>query len=138
LVETISFGSRALQAAAVDRASHYELGNYSFGRRYDRNLGQFPELRYAVGMKTHSIEVDEATATTLKTRAAERGVSVSELVAELVTLDGEPIAVDASEIAELDRRWKAIEDGRATVPNTEVVRWLRTCGTPAFRRWHER
>ena len=89
-------------------------------------------------MKTHTIEVDEATATTLKTRAAERGVSVSELVAELVTLDGEPIAVDASEIAELDRRWKAIEDGRATVPNTQVVRWLRTWGTPAFRRWHER
>jgi hypothetical protein len=89
-------------------------------------------------MKTHTIEVDEATATTLETRAAERGVSVSELVAELVTLDGEPIAVEASEIAELDRRWKAVEGGRATVSNTEVVRWLRTWGTPAFRRWHER
>ncbi len=63
-------------------------------------------------------------------------MSVSELVAELVTLDSEPIAVEASEIAELDRRWKAIEGGRATVSNTEVVRWLRTWGTPAFRRWH--
>jgi predicted transcriptional regulator len=89
-------------------------------------------------MKTQTIEVDEATAVTLKARAAERGVSVSELVAELVTFDSEPIAVDSGEIAELDRRWKSVESGRATVPNNEVVRWLRTWGTPAFRRWHER
>ena len=89
-------------------------------------------------MKTRTIEVDEATAATLKTRASARGVSVSELVAELVTLDSEPIAVDSTEIAELDRRWNEVADGRATVSNTEVVRWLRTWGTPAFRRWHER
>jgi predicted transcriptional regulator len=88
--------------------------------------------------RTHSIEVDEATATALLTRAAERGVSVSELVAELVTLDREPVAVESSEIAELDRRSKAIEAGAAIVPHRDVVRWLRTWGTPAFRRWHER
>jgi hypothetical protein len=89
-------------------------------------------------MKMHTIEVDETTATTLKTRAAERGVSVSELVAELVALGSEPVALDTSEIAELDRRWKAIEGGSATVSNSEVVRWLETWGTPAFRHWHER
>ena len=89
-------------------------------------------------MKTHTIEVDETTAATLKTRAAERGVSVSELVAELVILDSEPIAVEPSEIAELDRRWKSVEAGGATVSNVEVMRWLRTWGTPAFRRWRER
>ena len=89
-------------------------------------------------MKTHTIEVDEATAATLKTRASERGVSVSELVAELVTLDSEPIAVDSSDVAELDRRWNEVARGGATVANAEVVRWLRTWGTPAFRRWHER
>jgi predicted transcriptional regulator len=86
-------------------------------------------------MKSHTIEVDEATAATLKTRAAERGVTVSELVAEL---DSQPIAVESSEIAELDRRWKAVETGRATVANADVVRWLRTWGTPAFRPWHDR
>ena len=89
-------------------------------------------------MKTHTIEIDEATATALKTRAAERGMSVSELVAELVALDGEPIEVDSSEIVELDRRWQAIEGGRGTVANAEVVRWLRTWGTPAFRPWQKK
>jgi predicted transcriptional regulator len=89
-------------------------------------------------MKTQTIEVDEATAATLKTRAAERGVSVAELVAELAVFDSAPITVDSEEIAELDRRWKAVESGGATLPHEEVVRWLRTWGTPAFRRWHER
>jgi hypothetical protein len=89
-------------------------------------------------MKTQKIEVDEATAATLKTRAAERKVSVSELVAELVSFDSELVSVESSEIAELDRRWKAIEDGRPTIPNTKVVRWLRTWGKPGFRPWHER
>jgi len=89
-------------------------------------------------MKTQIIEVDEATAATLKTRAAERGVSVTELVAELAVFDSAPIAVDSEDIAELERRWKTVESGRATRPHEEVVRWLRTWGTPAFRRWHER
>jgi hypothetical protein len=89
-------------------------------------------------MKTHTIEVDEVTAATLKARASERGVSVSELVAELVTLDSEPIPVDSSDVAELDRRWNQVVHGPATATNAEVVRWLRTWGTPSFRRWHER
>jgi predicted transcriptional regulator len=88
--------------------------------------------------KTCTIEVDETTAAQLKTRAEERGVSVSELVTELISLDSAPIAVGSDDIAELDRRWAAIEAGRATVPNEEVVRWLRTWGTPGFRRWRER
>jgi len=89
-------------------------------------------------MKRQTIEVDAATAATLKTRAAERGVSVSELVADLLAIDGEPIPVDADRIAELDRRWASVESGRATIPHDEVVRWLRTWGTPTFQRWHER
>jgi predicted transcriptional regulator len=47
-------------------------------------------------------------------------------------------AIDLDEIAELDRRWAAIEAGEATVPHDEVVRWLQTWGTPAFRPWRER
>jgi hypothetical protein len=81
------------------------------------------------------IEVDERTADALKTRAAELGVTVPQLVAELATLDTDPIVVDADEIAELDRRWKKIEEGKSTVPHERVVRWLRTWGTPRFRPW---
>jgi predicted transcriptional regulator len=80
--------------------------------------------------KTESIEVDSATASALKTRAAERGVSVSQLVSELV-----PLAIDDPVIAELDRRWAEIESGRATVPHNDVERWLQTWGTPEFRPW---
>jgi hypothetical protein len=88
--------------------------------------------------KTDLIEVDEETAVALKARAAERGVSVSQVVAELITLDAAPIALSPGEIAELDRRWKAVEAGQATTANDEVVRWLQTWGTPTFRRWHDR
>jgi predicted transcriptional regulator len=83
--------------------------------------------------KTESIEVDSATASALKTRAAERGVSVSQLVSELV-----PFAIDDEAIAELDRRWAEIESGRPTVPHGEVERWLQSWGTPEFRPWSER
>ncbi len=78
--------------------------------------------------KTESIEVDTATAAALKTRAAERGVSVSELVAELV-----PLSLDDEAVAELDRRWAAVEAGAATIPQAELEAWLRTWGTPDFR-----
>ena len=81
------------------------------------------------------IEVDERTAHVLQTRAAELGVTVSELVAELATLDSDPVVVDSHEIAELDRRWKKIEGGSSTIRHERVVRWLRTWGTAAFRPW---
>ncbi len=84
------------------------------------------------------IEVDERTADVLQTRAAELGVTVSELIAELATLDGEPMVVESEEIAELDRRWKKIEAGQATVPHERVVRWLRTWGMPQYRPWQAR
>ena len=81
------------------------------------------------------IEVDEQTADVLQTRAAELGVTVSELVAELALLESEPISIVADDIAELDRRWKAIEAGGRPVPHERVVRWLRTWGTARFRPW---
>ena len=87
-------------------------------------------------MKTQTIEVDDDTAVALKQRAQERGVSVPELVAELVTLAAGPAEVSGDEIAELDRRWKEAQD--STVPNDDVVRWLQTWGTPAFRAWRDR
>jgi predicted transcriptional regulator len=85
---------------------------------------------------TDTIEVDKATADTLKARAAERGISVADLLAEIARASG-PVPLDAAEIAELDRRWAKIEAGEATVPHDEVVRWLGAWGTPAFKPWHD-
>ena len=64
-------------------------------------------------------------------------VALNDALAELATLDSEPIAVDSDEIAELDRRWNKIEAGQPTVPHERVVRWLRTWGTPRFHRWQD-
>jgi len=89
-------------------------------------------------MKTQTIEIDDDTAAALKQRAAERGVSVPELVAELVTLEAGPADADADDIAELDRRWKAFEGQASVATNSDVVGWLRTWGTPAFRSWRKR
>ena len=73
-------------------------------------------------MKTQMIEIHDDTATALKQRAEERGLSVS----ELVTLEAGPAEVERDEIAELDRRWKAFEAQDSAVSNDEVVLWLQT------------
>ena len=79
--------------------------------------------------KTESIEVDSETAAVLKARAAERGISVAEVVAELVPPSDDEL------VAELDRRWAAIEAGEPTIPHDEVRAWLQTWGTPEFKPW---
>ena len=84
------------------------------------------------------IAVDAATADTLEARASARGISVGELVAELVAFVDAQVPIDDVEIAELDRQWAAIEAGQPTVPHDKVARWLETWGTPAFKPWHER
>ncbi len=48
------------------------------------------------------------------------------------------VEIDFDQIVELERRWAAIEAGEPTVPHEEVVRWLKTWGTPAFRPWRGR
>jgi predicted transcriptional regulator len=85
-----------------------------------------------------TIEVDDATAASLERRAAEAGLSVSDLLAEMVARHSEPAEVPADELAELDRQWAAIKAGEATVPHADVVRWLDTWGSPGFKPWHER
>ena len=89
-------------------------------------------------MKTHTIEIDDDTAAALKQRAEERGVSVPELVAELAAIEISPAEADRDDIAELDRRWQAFEAQSGAISNDEVIKWLRTWGTPAFRSWHRR
>lgn len=78
---------------------------------------------------THTIEVNADTADRLAQLAAERGLTVSELVAELAI--GEASEAD---IAELDRRWQRVQSGEdKTIPHEKVVEWLRTWGTHEFR-----
>lgn len=81
-----------------------------------------------------TIDIDQHTARLLEVRAAELGVTVPELIAELAALDSTPRDADAAEIAELDRRAaRATTDSR--VSQDRVVQWLRTWGTPEFRPW---
>jgi hypothetical protein len=88
--------------------------------------------------KTHTIEIDAATAATLERRAAAQGLSVAELIAGLTALHGAPLALPSGDIAALDRQWAAIAAGEATVKHEDVARWLETWGTPAFRPWQAR
>jgi hypothetical protein len=83
------------------------------------------------------IEVDERTAIALEARATERGLSLPKLVAEMTALATSLEALSADDVAELDRRWAAIEAGEPTVSNDAVVRWLRTWGSPRFKSWHD-
>ena len=72
-----------------------------------------------------TIEVDAATAEVLEARAAERGVSVAELVANFAAWDTQTwrgdrdgsraAAEEASNLEELDRRWAAVQAGEPTV-----------------------
>jgi predicted transcriptional regulator len=91
-----------------------------------------------MSVKLRKIEVDTETAATLEARAAERGLSVSELLAEMTALQERPAVLSSEEIAELDGQWAAVKAGEPTVPHEEVVRWLQTWGTPAFRPWQNR
>ena len=88
--------------------------------------------------KQRKIEVDDATATALEARAAAAGVSVSELIAQLVSSAGGSAKASSGELDELDRQWTAIKAGEPTVAHADVVRWLDTWGTPSFRPWQGR
>lgn len=83
--------------------------------------------------KTETIEVDVETAALLKARAEARGVSIATVVADLV-----PSEDDETSVAELDRRWAAVEAGEPTIPHEEVRAWLQTWGTPDFKPWSKR
>jgi predicted transcriptional regulator len=82
-----------------------------------------------------TIEVDDATAVALESRATEAGISVSELLAEMVAPAGTATTLSRAEMTELDRQWAAIKAGASTVAHDDVVRWLDTWGTPGFKSW---
>ena len=84
--------------------------------------------------KTQTIEVDEATAATLRGRAEAQGMSVAELVAGMTTVSGTPVVLSS---ADLDRQWASVKSGEATVSHDEVTRWLHSWGTPSFKPWRD-
>jgi predicted transcriptional regulator len=88
-----------------------------------------------MNVKFRTIEVDDATAAALETRAAEVGLSVAELLAQIVGADGAGATLPDAELAALDRQWAAIKAGEPTTPHKDVVRWLDTWGTPGFEGW---
>ncbi len=90
-----------------------------------------------VSIKSQTIEIDEATATALKERADARGMTVPELVAQYVSEDCEPVAVDRAQLAEFDRRWSAGEKGQTPVPHDKVVRGLGAWGGASFKPWQD-
>ncbi|MGE0213517.1 MAG: hypothetical protein AB7S41_17645 [Parvibaculaceae bacterium] len=86
--------------------------------------------------RTRFLELDAATAAMLEQRAAARGLTVAELVAELADRDIEPVQAEAEEIVDLDAEWSAVAADGA-VPHAKVVRWLQSWGTDDFRSWRE-
>jgi len=90
-----------------------------------------------MNVRTRTIEVDDATAAALESRAAEAGPSVGELLAEMIAVAGAS-RLSAEEMTELDRQWEAIKAGEPTVAHDDVVRWLDTWGTSSFRPWKDR
>ena len=86
-------------------------------------------------MSKRTIEVDDAIAEALKSRAAEVGLSVAELLAEMVAAESASSELSSAEMTELDRQWAAIKAGEPTVVHDDVVRWLDTWGTPGFKPW---
>jgi hypothetical protein len=79
------------------------------------------------------IEVDESTASALERQAANRGVSVADLVAELAGVAAEPIAISEDELAELDRIAFEADQPGGSVPHHDVARWLETWGTADYK-----
>ncbi len=86
-------------------------------------------------MSKRTIEVDDAIAEALESRAAEVGLSVAELLAEMVAAESASSELSSAEMTELDRQWAAIKAGEPTVVHDDVVRWLDTWGTPGFKPW---
>lgn len=85
-------------------------------------------------VKMRKIEVAVATADILEARASERGLTVSELLAELAEVEGELLN---GQDAELDRRWADYSRTGESYDHADVEAWLRTVGTPEYRSFDE-
>lgn len=97
-----------------------------------------------MNQKMRNIEVDPKTAKRLDAMAADLGISVSELVAELAAQAPLPKSLEQmrragrgpwapSVLAEDARRYDAFERTGRGVPWSEVRDWLQSWGTPNER-----
>jgi predicted transcriptional regulator len=86
------------------------------------------------GMK---IDLPASLADRVKAAAAESGESVEALVGRALEAWLGDETEDTRSLAELERRWAAVQAGEKTVPNDAVVRWLETWGSPSFRPWRD-
>src|SRR3977135_2612040 len=96
-------------------------------------------------VKVRNLQVDAKTAELLEARAAARGLSVAELLADLAAAD--EALTPALEVmrnagtgswapgglAEAARRLAAFKHSRGGVPWDEVESWMKTWGTPQER-----
>lgn len=91
--------------------------------------------------KMRKIEIDEDTADRLEARAAARGISVSELIAELSGRDtgnarprghaqGRQRALGPDILAENARRIEDFQRSGEAIPWDEVRAWMQSWGTP--------
>jgi hypothetical protein len=90
-----------------------------------------------MNVKMRKIEVDEATAAELEARAGAAGLSVGELLAQMVALDGAAVKLSPEDTADHNRQWAAVKAGEPTVAHDDVVRWLDAWGTSDFRPWKD-
>jgi hypothetical protein len=99
-----------------------------------------------MNVRVRTIEVDEATAETLEARAAARGITVAELVADLAALDAQvwPAELEAMRaagegpwspeaLAEDERAFEEFERTGEAIPWEETRAWLESWGTPNER-----
>jgi hypothetical protein len=90
-----------------------------------------------MNVKMREIEVDEATATELEARAGAAGLSVGQLLAQMVAPGTSAVILSSAETTDLDRQWAAIKAGEPTAAHDDVVRWRDTLGTSDFRSWKD-
>jgi Ribbon-helix-helix protein, copG family len=96
-----------------------------------------------MNVKIRNIQVDADTADRLEARAAARGMSLSELLAEMAgnekdrfgkVAEGSPASEgpwSPEVLAEDARRLAEFEDTRMGAPWSEIKAWMETWGTPA-------
>lgn len=82
-----------------------------------------------MNVKVRQIEVEAATADVLEARAAEQGVSVSDIVAELVAVMDIPSDIEGPDAAEDLRIYHEFKRTGEAVPLNEVKAWVNSWGS---------
>jgi predicted transcriptional regulator len=82
-----------------------------------------------VTVKLRQIEVEVSTAEVLEARAAEQGVTVSEVVAEIVAVMDFSADIEWPDAAEDLRRYYEFKRTGEAVPLNEVKAWVESWGS---------